>query len=70
MKKALSEFNRLMGELQRMTAGESEDVIIPVLTAFLAACGPMTMKSRDLFKLFVSEQIDAAYNDFERRKQQ
>lgn len=70
MKHAMDEFNRLMGELQRMTQGESEDVVIPVLTAFLAACGPFSMKSRDLYKRFVCEQIDAAYDDFQRRKQQ
>ena len=70
MKHAVTEFNRLMGSLQDLMGAEDEDVAIPVLTAFLAACGPMTMKSRDLFKHFVSEQIDAAYNDFERRKQQ
>lgn len=70
MKHAMTEFDRLMGGLQDLMGAEDEDVAIPVLTAFLAACGPMTMKSPDLFKRFVCEQIDAAYDDFKRRKQQ
>lgn len=70
MKEAMSEFNRLMAALQTLTQDEDEDIAIPVLASFLAACGAFSMRDRALFKSFVCDAIDRAYDDLQTRKTQ
>lgn len=68
MKDAIKEFDRLALGLDELMCEEDGDLVVPVLTMYLAALGSVSGRDLADFKGYVCSAIDRAFNEMKIRK--
>lgn len=62
------EYQKIVLALEDALEGASMDIAVPAIGAYLAAAGAFSEVEKKRFITWIVEQIDNAYEEFDRRK--